>query len=51
MDPRLTATVEATEEAILNALFAAKNMTGIDYRRAWGIPHDQVQSIWPNTIG
>ena len=45
MDPLFTATVEATEEGVLNALFAAKNTTRIDYRRAWVIPHDQVQSI------
>ena len=45
MDPLFTATVEATEEAILNALMAAETMTGADYRRAWAIPHDQVQAI------
>jgi L-aminopeptidase/D-esterase-like protein len=45
MDPLFTATVEATEEAILNAMLAAETMTGADYRRAWGLPHDQVRSI------
>ncbi len=45
MDPMFTATVEATEEAILNALVAAETMTGADYRRAWALPHDQVRSI------
>ena len=45
MDPIFTATVEATEEAILNALMAAETMTGADYRRAWALPHDQVRAI------
>ncbi len=45
MDPVFTATVEATEEAILNAMIAAETMDGADYRRSWAIPHDQVRSI------
>ena len=45
MDPIFTATIEATEEAILNALVAAETMTGADYRRSWGLPHDQVRAI------
>ena len=45
MDPLFTATVDATEESILNAMLAAETMTGADYRRAWAIPHDQVRSI------
>jgi L-aminopeptidase/D-esterase-like protein len=45
MDPIFTATVEATEEAIINAMLAAETMTGADYRRAWAIPHDQVKEI------
>ena len=45
MDPIFTATVEATEEAILNALIAADTMTGADYRRSWSLPHDQVKAI------
>lgn len=45
MDPVFTATVEATEEAILNALMAAETMDGADYRRSWAIPHDQVRAI------
>jgi D-aminopeptidase len=45
MDPLFTATVEATEEAILNAMLAAETMTGADYRRAWALPHDQVRAI------
>ncbi len=45
MDPLFTATVEATEEAILNALMAAETMDGADFRRSWAIPHDQVRAI------
>ncbi|MFN0181067.1 MAG: P1 family peptidase [Gemmatimonadales bacterium] len=45
MDPLFTATVEATEEAIINAMLAAETMTGADYRRAWALPHDQVRAI------
>ncbi len=45
MDPLFTATVEATEEAIVNAMVAAETMDGADYRRAWGLPHDQLQAI------
>ena len=45
MDPLFTATVEATEEAIINAMLAAETMTGADYRRSWALPHDQVKAI------
>lgn len=45
MDPLFTATVEATEEAIVNAMLAAENMDGADFRRSWAIPHDQVKEI------
>jgi L-aminopeptidase/D-esterase-like protein len=45
MDPLFTATVEATEEAIINAMLAAETMTGADYRRSWALPHDQVKRI------
>jgi D-aminopeptidase len=37
------ATVEATEEAIVNALVAAETMTGIDGHRVEAIPHDKLQ--------
>jgi len=45
MDPLFTATVEATEEAIVNAMLAAENMDGADYRRSWALPHDQLKAI------
>jgi hypothetical protein len=45
MDPLFTATVEATEEAVINALLAAETMTGADYWRSYAIPHDQLKAI------
>ena len=38
-----SATVEATEEAIINALIGAETMTGVDGRKVEAIPHDRVQ--------
>jgi len=45
MDPLFTATVEATEEAIINAMLAAETMTGADYWRFYALPHNQLQEI------
>jgi L-aminopeptidase/D-esterase-like protein len=38
------ATVEATEEAILNALVAAKTMKGIDGNTFHALPHDRLRA-------
>jgi L-aminopeptidase/D-esterase-like protein len=43
MGPLFAATVEATEEAILNAMVAARTMTGRDGLTAHGLPHDRLQ--------
>jgi D-aminopeptidase len=43
MDPIFQATVEATEEAIVNALVAAETMTGIDDHKVEAIPHNRLQ--------
>lgn len=45
IDPLLQATVQATEEAILNALFAAETMVGIDGHTVYGLPHDRLMTI------
>ena len=45
MDPLFAATIQATEEAITNAMLAAETMTGADDLRAHGLPHDQVRTI------
>jgi D-aminopeptidase len=40
--PLFDATIEATEEAILNALVAAETMTGRDGITAYALPHDRL---------
>ena len=45
IDPIYEATVQATEEAIINAMLAAQTMTGADDLRVPAIPHDQLRSI------
>lgn len=45
LNPLLQATVEATEEAIVNALCAAETMTGRDNRTMPGIPLDRLVEI------
>lgn len=43
MDGLFEATVEATEEAILNSMVAAETMTGRDSLRVHALPHDRLQ--------
>ncbi len=45
VEPLFRATVEATEEAILNALTMGKTMEGIDGHVAYGIPYDRLATI------
>jgi L-aminopeptidase/D-esterase-like protein len=45
IDPLFQGATEATEEAIVNAMVAAKTMTGIDGTRVYGIPHDELRAI------
>lgn len=45
ISPLFLATIEATEEAILNSLFAAKTMTGRDGHATNAIPIDKVLEI------
>jgi L-aminopeptidase/D-esterase-like protein len=45
MDALFAATVEATEEAIVNALVAAETMTGADNHKAVAIPHERVKEV------
>ena len=42
IDPLFHATVEATEEAVVNAMLAAETMTGADGIRVFGLPGDRV---------
>jgi len=39
------ATVQATEQAIINALVAAETMIGVDGDRADAIPHDGLREV------
>lgn len=45
LDPVFAATVEATEEAIINAMIAAESMTGIDNHKVTALPHDQLKAV------
>jgi D-aminopeptidase len=42
MNPLFYATVQATEEAIVNALLAAETMTGADEFRVYALPRDRL---------
>jgi L-aminopeptidase/D-esterase-like protein len=42
INPLFSATVYATEEAVLNALVAARTMTGADDLRIYALPHDRL---------
>jgi D-aminopeptidase len=45
IDPIFEAVVEATEEAVLNALTKADTMTGINGNTVYGLPYDLVMTI------
>jgi len=45
MDPLFEATVEATEESIVNAMVAAHDMTGIDGHHVRALPHDELKRV------
>ena len=45
IDPVYKATVEATEEAIINALIAAEDMEGINGNKLFAIPHDRLKQV------
>lgn len=44
MNPLFYATVQATEEAIVNAMIAAETMTGANGVRVYALPHDRLQT-------
>jgi D-aminopeptidase len=48
MNPLFEATVQATEEAIVNALVAAETMTGINSNTVYNIPHDRLRDVLRN---
>jgi L-aminopeptidase/D-esterase-like protein len=45
LNPVFAATVEATEEAIVNALVAAETMVGVDGHRVEALPHDRLREV------
>ena len=45
LNPVFEATVEATEEAIINALVAARDMDGINGNKCFAIPHDRLIEV------
>jgi len=45
IDPLFIATVQATEEAVANALVAADTMTGINGHTVEALPHDRLREI------
>lgn len=49
MDPLFGATVQATEEAIINALVDNRDMTGRDDHKVEALPHDRLRAIFAKT--
>jgi D-aminopeptidase len=45
LNPIFLATVQATEEAVINAMVAADTMKGVNDRVVIGLPHDRVREI------
>lgn len=45
INPIFLATVQATEEAIINAMIAAETMTGVDGNTVYTIPHDRLKEV------
>src|SRR5206468_10760675 len=45
LDPIFLATVQATEEAVINAMVAAETMTGINNRKVIALPHDRLREV------
>lgn len=45
MDPLFLATVQCVEEAVVNAMIAAKTMVGVDNHKVIAIPHEQLQEV------
>jgi len=44
ISPLFEATIQATEEAIVNAMVAAQTMTGADGLRVYALPHDRLRA-------
>jgi D-aminopeptidase len=45
LEPVFAATVQATEEAIINAMVAAETMNGIENHKVIALPHDRLREV------
>jgi D-aminopeptidase len=45
LNPIFLATVQATEEAVVNAMIAAETMTGVDGHTVYALPHDRLREV------
>ena len=45
INPIFEGTVQATEEAVINALVAARTMTGVNGARYFALPHDELRAL------
>ena len=45
IEPIFAATVQATEEAIINAMVAAETMTGIENHKVIALPHERLRAV------
>jgi L-aminopeptidase/D-esterase-like protein len=45
MSPLFLATVQATEEAVINSMIAAETITGINGKTVIALPHDKLQEV------
>ena len=45
LNPLFEGVVQATEEAIVNSMVAARDMTGVNGRRIYAIPHERLRDI------
>jgi len=45
LDPLFLATVQATEEAVINSMVAAETMTGINNRTVRALPHEKLREV------
>ncbi len=45
IEPVFAATVQATEEAVINAMVAAQTMTGINDHKVIALPHDKLRAV------
>ncbi len=45
LNPVFEATVQATEEAIINAIVGAETMTGVNGHKVYALPHDKLREV------